>query len=467
MKDVSVTAQRSIASFFGKGAEKGAEKASTPKAKKEEMGGDQEMADANAAVVEGTPSKQVLKKSESPPTRKRLRQLEESDDEEGGDGASAAPKESPETKEETAAAVAEGKEEEEDEGKKVAAPSPSKAPKAAEAKKEPVKKAVDDKKEKQSAVASMFAPKKAKTDVVDAKKGAPSAAKAPNQEADAKGSSSSSSSAKGDEASKKKAGADEGGGASGDEGCEGDDGLDDESHKMVMSLAGSDFDASKEATWKKGEPVPYAHLAQAFEKIEGTSKRLEITAILTRALRTVIETTPGDLLSTVYMCVNKLAPAHEGIELGLGEMVLKKALAEATGRQEKDIKADYDKVGDLGIVAMKSRSTQRTMFAAKALTVQSVFKSLLSIAKMEGNKSGQLKKVRQCAIWILATMSCARAHGTGSKSESESESERERERGRGREGEREREREMKSLSHLFWLIDAKLEVGSRAGFSRF
>ena len=41
---------------------------------------------------------------------------------------------------------------------------------------------------------------------------------------------------------------------------------------------------------------------------------------------------------------------------------------------------------------MKSRSTQRTMFAAKALTVQGVFKALLAIAKMEGNKSGSLKK---------------------------------------------------------------------------
>jgi DNA ligase-1 len=126
-----------------------------------------------------------------------------------------------------------------------------------------------------------------------------------------------------------------------EEGIYGDD---DEASEAVMKLETAGFDALKEATWKKGEPVPYAHLAQAFEKIEATKKRLEITAILTRALRTVIETTPSDLLACVYLCVNKLAPAHEGIELGLGDMILKKSLAEATGRQEKDIKADYDKV---------------------------------------------------------------------------------------------------------------------------
>ena len=49
-------------------------------------------------------------------------------------------------------------------------------------------------------------------------------------------------------------------------------------------------------------------------------------------------------------------------------------------------------VGDLGIVAMKSRSTQRTMFAAKPLTVQGVFKALLQIAGMSGKNSGTQKK---------------------------------------------------------------------------
>ncbi len=49
-------------------------------------------------------------------------------------------------------------------------------------------------------------------------------------------------------------------------------------------------------------------------------------------------------------------------------------------------------VGDLGIVAMKSRTTQRTMFAAKALTVQTVYKTLLQIAHMSGSNSGNQKK---------------------------------------------------------------------------
>ncbi|EKX46417.1 hypothetical protein GUITHDRAFT_157730 [Guillardia theta CCMP2712] len=155
-------------------------------------------------------------------------------------------------------------------------------------------------------------------------------------------------------------------------------------------------------SWKPGQPVPYSHLATMFEKVEKESKRLEIISLVTDCLRSVIETTPEDLLFCVYLCVNKLAPAHEGVELGIGDMILKKALAEATGRQVKDIQSDYDKVGDLGTVAMKSRSTQRVMFAAKSLTVQTLHKSLLQIAKMTGKDSGTLKKDKIKSLLVAA-----------------------------------------------------------------
>ena len=65
-----------------------------------------------------------------------------------------------------------------------------------------------------------------------------------------------------------------------------------------------------------------------------------MTEILCNVFRTVIATTPGDLLPVVYLVANKVAPAHEGVELGIGEATLVKALAEATGRKEAQIKID-------------------------------------------------------------------------------------------------------------------------------
>lgn len=85
-----------------------------------------------------------------------------------------------------------------------------------------------------------------------------------------------------------------------------------------------------------------------------TTKRLEISAYTTRFLIDVIEKTPGDLLKVVYLCINRLAPDYDALELGIGESLLLKAIAGCTGRKVDQIRADYKKVGDLGEVALVS-----------------------------------------------------------------------------------------------------------------
>jgi DNA ligase-1 len=72
------------------------------------------------------------------------------------------------------------------------------------------------------------------------------------------------------------------------------------------------------------------------------------------------------------------------VELGVGESLIMKAIAEATGRTAQSLKAAYDEMGDLGLVAKTSRSNQRTMFAVAALTMQGVYKKLKDIALMQG-----------------------------------------------------------------------------------
>jgi DNA ligase 1 len=115
-------------------------------------------------------------------------------------------------------------------------------------------------------------------------------------------------------------------------------------------------------------------------------------------------------LQTVYLCINRvrdpnrsfvsttnrstqLSPDYEGIELGIGESLLIKAISESTGRSLAVVKADLKKEGDLGLVAMNSKNSQKTLFKPKPLTVSLVFKNLKEIALSTGHSS-QTKKVQ-------------------------------------------------------------------------
>lgn len=160
--------------------------------------------------------------------------------------------------------------------------------------------------------------------------------------------------------------------------------------------------------WEPGEPVPYAALCKTFSLIELTTKRLEITAHCSLFLRQVLRLTPDDMLPTVLLMINKLAPDYAGIELGIGESLIMKAIGETTGRSLQIIKNDQKEIGDLGLVAVKSRSTQPTMFKPKPLTVRGVHKGLMDIAILTGN-GAQGRKVDG----IKKLLSSADANGTG------------------------------------------------------
>ncbi|XP_058129853.1 DNA ligase 1 [Anopheles ziemanni] len=143
----------------------------------------------------------------------------------------------------------------------------------------------------------------------------------------------------------------------------------------------------KDAFWKKGDRVPYLALARTFQVIEETSGRLRMIEILSNYFRSVILLSPSDLLASVYLCLNQLAPAYEGVELGIAEFSLMKAIAQSTGRSLAQIKADAQSTGDLGLVAEQSKSSQRMMFRPAPLTVETVFTKLREIARMTGTAS--------------------------------------------------------------------------------
>ncbi|KAI0019002.1 ATP-dependent DNA ligase [Xylariomycetidae sp. FL0641] len=161
--------------------------------------------------------------------------------------------------------------------------------------------------------------------------------------------------------------------------------------------------------WKAGDPVPYAALCTTFSLIELTTKRLQIIEYGSMFLRQVLRLTPDDFLPTVLLMINKLAPDYAGIELGIGESLIMKAIGESTGRSVQIIKADQKEIGDLGLVAVKSRSNQPTMFKPKPLTVRGVHKGLMDIATTVTGSGAQGRKVDN----IKKLLSAADANSSG------------------------------------------------------
>ena len=162
------------------------------------------------------------------------------------------------------------------------------------------------------------------------------------------------------------------------------------------------------ADWPAGTPVPYAALCTTFSLVELTTKRLQISAYCSQFLQQVLRLTPEDLLPTVQLMLNKLAADYAGIELGIGESLIMKAIGESSGRSLAVIKEDHKKIGDLGLVAAKSKSKQGQMFKPKPLTVRGVHEGLLAIAKMEGHGS-QEQKVRAINKLMASADSASKA----------------------------------------------------------
>ncbi|KNC69818.1 hypothetical protein SARC_17662 [Sphaeroforma arctica JP610] len=94
---------------------------------------------------------------------------------------------------------------------------------------------------------------------------------------------------------------------------------------------------------------------------------------------------------------SQLGPSYEGLELGIGEGLIKKLLAETTGQSQQAIRDSLQLLGDLGKVAETKKATQSVLFKPKALSVPNVYKSYVTLAKMSGDKV-QRNKTRLLSI---------------------------------------------------------------------
>jgi len=78
--------------------------------------------------------------------------------------------------------------------------------------------------------------------------------------------------------------------------------------------------------------MEYSFIADTYEQIEATTKRLEMTDYL----MDLIQNTPKDLIRKVaYLTRGTLKPDFMGIEIGIAEKLAIESIARVTGVQRK------------------------------------------------------------------------------------------------------------------------------------
>ena len=135
--------------------------------------------------------------------------------------------------------------------------------------------------------------------------------------------------------------------------------------------------------------MDFSIIAEIFEKMEKTTKRIELTNILVELLKK----TPKNIIpNAVYLLQGVIRPNFEGIELGVAEKLAIHAISKSSGISIKKIEDDYKKCGDLGLTASNILKLKtQTTFAVEKITLERVYETLFKIAKLGGKGSQDLK----------------------------------------------------------------------------
>ncbi len=135
--------------------------------------------------------------------------------------------------------------------------------------------------------------------------------------------------------------------------------------------------------------MEYTLIAEAYEKMEETTKRTDLTAYLVE----LFKATPLKILDKViYLTQGKLYPDYMGVEIGVADKLALRTLANITGLTAEQVEEYYKQKGDIGIVAqdLLTNKKQQTLFS-EPLTVERVYTTLEKIAKTTGSGSLDLR----------------------------------------------------------------------------
>jgi DNA ligase-1 len=128
--------------------------------------------------------------------------------------------------------------------------------------------------------------------------------------------------------------------------------------------------------------MEYKRLAEFYEEVSKTPKRLEKIEITSKFLKKVNK----DDKEVLYLMLGDIYPEYDERKIGISHQLVIKALAKTTGIDSKKIVKEWKIIGDLGEVARKlaSLKKQSTLTPNKFLTTDKVLKNIRKLPELEG-----------------------------------------------------------------------------------
>ncbi len=132
--------------------------------------------------------------------------------------------------------------------------------------------------------------------------------------------------------------------------------------------------------------MKFSKLAEYYEKLEATSKRLELIDIMSRLLK---ESDALEVGKICYLLQGRVAPFYMPIEMGMAESMVAQAIAKAYNTSKEEVIKSYRQLGNMGLAAQELGKTKHAV--GNTLSVSEVFGELLKIANTGGEGSVEKK----------------------------------------------------------------------------
>jgi DNA ligase-1 len=128
--------------------------------------------------------------------------------------------------------------------------------------------------------------------------------------------------------------------------------------------------------------MKFKDLVEYLKRLEATTKRLEMFDILSELFT---EASKDDIDKIIYLTQGQLTPPFYGVETGISEKLLIRALSDASNKPTKEVEKLFRETGDLGEAALQLLKGKET------LKVSQVYKELMDIARTGGKGSVETK----------------------------------------------------------------------------